>query len=160
MKTSRIFALFILMLLAAGSPAGVRAVSPAAPPSQGGALEASNATMPAGTRVHFDMTSEPPVLTDEQRAVYEQHSARGPLPAASPLPVGDTAADRPDSAADPRTATGQGVSTASDQPDAPSAPGTFTLFRDVSFGATIKFLMRTLANVPRSITRSLPRREP
>ena len=95
MKTSRIFALFILMLLAAGSPAGVRAVSPAAPPSQGGALEASNATMPAGTRVHFDMTSEPPVLTDEQRAVYEQHSARGPLPAASPLPVGDTAADRP-----------------------------------------------------------------
>jgi len=70
--------------------------------------------------------------------MYEQHSARGPLPAASPLPVGDTAVERPDSAADPRTATAERSTTTSEQPAAPSAPGTFTLFRDVSFGATIK----------------------
>ena len=138
MKILRLFAVLLLAALVASSPRATHAVSPAAPPAQGGPIQASTSTMPAGTLVHVSMSSEPPILTDEQRAVYEQHSARGPLPAASPLPVGDTAVERPDSAADPRTPTAEGTTTSSQQPAAPSAPGTFTLFRDVPFGATIK----------------------
>ena len=90
-----------------------------------GGLSASVATMPAPTRVHFDMTATPPVLTPEQLARRD----RGPLPHATPLPEGVSAVARPDSL--PAGATDAGAGTK-------AVPGTFTLFTNTSLGATIK----------------------
>jgi hypothetical protein len=107
-----------------------------APESQ--TIEASTATMSSPSFVHVSMSSEPPALSDQQRAALEQQQARGPLPHAWPLPAGDTAEPRPDSAADPSTATVERDAPGSQDPNAPSAPDTFTLFRNTDYGSTIK----------------------
>ncbi len=101
-------------------------------------VESSTAIMAAPSVIQVSMSSEPPALTDEQLAAQEERQARGPLPRALPLPQGDTAIQRLDSAVDPGTATIAPNISASDQPLAVSAPGSFTLFRNTDFGATIK----------------------
>ena len=87
---------------------------------------ASTGSTPAPRFVHVDMTATPPKLTDEQKALRD----RGPLPHATPLPAGASAVPRADSVVDPGSATAVLPNVL--------APGDFTLFRDVSFGATIQ----------------------
>jgi hypothetical protein len=148
MKPKRIFAITIFLLLAislalgavwAPSNSFIAALSARAQ-TQGadGTLEAQVGQVDAPTFIHFEMTSEPPVMSAEQLALYEQMEARGPLPHAFPLPVGETAVARTDSAADVRTESIESNAQQIDQPEAPSAPGDFTLFRNVDYGATIK----------------------
>jgi hypothetical protein len=139
MKSIRLSAIAILVILTSTlSIAGPSDALLQAPAAQEGAVESTTATIAAPTMIQVSMSSEPPVLTAEQLAAQEEMQARGPLPRALPLPEGNTAVQRPDSMVDPNTATAAPDLLASEQPMAPSAPGTFTLFRDTDFGATIK----------------------
>jgi len=145
MNTVRFFAvvLFLVFVISSTGSAASSVIDPSRPvmpqaqePADGIAAQTDNIAGPKS--VHFSMSSEPPVLTKEQQAILEENDARGPLPASEPLPVGDTAVQRLDSAFDPLTETNEVNLQQSEKPNAPLAPGTFTLFRNVDFGATIK----------------------
>ncbi len=139
MKSIRFFAIALLVVLVANltvtEPSGALLQAPS---DQAQAVESSSATTGAPSLIQVSMSSEPPELTEEQRAALEERQARGPLPQAWALPEGDTAEQRPDSVVDPSTATVAQDLLPSEQPLAPSAPGTFTLFRNTDFGATIQ----------------------
>ena len=148
MRPTRLYAIAILLLViislafgAAFAPSNsfIDALSVRAQIlDSGGALTAKIGEMGEPTFIHFDMTSELPVLSAEQRAFLEQIEGRGPLPHAFPLPVGDTAVQRADSAVDANTETIESNGQEMNLPEAPSVPGSFTLFRNVDYGATIK----------------------
>jgi len=131
MKTIRLFAIAALLVLVGTlAIAGPLDASVEAPQAQSPTIEAGTATMASPSFVHVSMSSEPPELSENQRAVLEQQQERGSLPHAWPLPTGDTATQRSDSVLDPRTAT--------EEQSANRAPGTFNLFRNTDFGSTIK----------------------
>ena len=138
MKLTRLILSLVLLVIALSlSPTTYAFTPPLAPPEQQpqGSIVASTATMGAPTMVHVQMTNTVPELTDQQKALLEARSGRGPLPAASPLPVGTTAVQRADSAPNPRQASDPPARSAN---ASPTAPGTFTMFRNTTFGATIK----------------------
>jgi hypothetical protein len=156
MKTVRFLAILLFLAFVISSPGAAASslISPANPallpqtqaPEAG--IEAQTAQMPAPHFIHVTMSSEPPVLTKDQQAILAECDARGPLPAADPLPVGDTAVQRLDSAADARTETIPTIAQQDEPPLAPADPGTFTLFRDSDFGATIKSQTSGLTGEP------------
>ena len=127
-----------LMMIGDAVPTQARWLPASPQPQRGESLQADTAFAGAPQRIHVRMTSAPPELTAEQLTVRAQWEKAHPLPAAAPLPVGRTAVQRADSIVDPRSATVEKLSPLSSQPDAPAAPGTFTLFRNADFGATIK----------------------
>jgi hypothetical protein len=96
---------------------------------------ASTAVAPPATRVQVTMTAAPADLAATEQALDAARRDRGPLPHATPVPVGVTAESRADSVPDPQTATGAPRPKAGVQL---KAEGTFTLFRDTSFGAAIQ----------------------
>jgi hypothetical protein len=127
-----------LMMIGDAVPTQARWLPDSPRPQSGGSIQAATAFAGIPQRIHVQMTSAPPELTAEQIAARERWEQTRPLPAASPLPVGRTAVQRSDSIVDPRTETVEKLLPQIPLPGAPSAPGTFTLFRNTDFGATIK----------------------
>ena len=140
-NTAVLIALFALPL---GSPVTAQPSQVSSAPN---GIAASSAAVPAPTRIHFDMTEAPPELSGALAAQLAARRDSGPRPYQVPLPVGTTAEQRPDSAPDSRTATVTPPASAT-QDTAVAAPGTFTLFRDVSLGATIKTATSGLTGEP------------
>jgi hypothetical protein len=96
------------------------------------AVQSTAATVPAATAIHVDMTSEPPSLTEAQKALFEAQQGRR-LPHATPLPVTVTATPRPDGILDPARAT-----RSPSAGDGLKADGDFTIFRNQDYGGTIR----------------------
>ena len=125
-RNTTLIVIIVLLVLALSTSPATYAVTPAAaPPQQGpdGGIQSAPINLGAGTRVQLRMTDQPPELTEAQKAALAQRDARGPLPAASPLPVGTYAADRPDSVRDPNKAIDPSLRQVDRSPSAAAAPG-------------------------------------
>jgi hypothetical protein len=123
----------------ANSSAIINASSAAPQPQESeGSITAQESAANGPHFVHVTMSSEPPASSREQRALVERQESLRPLPQASPLPAGETAVRRPDSAVNPSTQTTENNAADNQGANAPNAPGTFTLFRNSDLGATIK----------------------
>lgn len=131
----------LLVILSSAAAHETQAANPPLPTEQGGSggVQAQPITLPAGERVQVQMSDTPPQPTAEQQAQRAEWEKTHPLKAEKPLPIGDTAVQPSNSTADANAGTRAPLPGESGvTPSSPTAPGTFTLFRDSNMGATIK----------------------
>jgi hypothetical protein len=143
MRNQKLFNLVILLLLGLASiwafqnPQPAQALQGDNPLS----IQATSASVDQATFVHLDLLSSKPQLTDQQLQSYMQFQQLGPKPMPA-LPEGKTAVNRSDSVIDlsQQTPLPNSANTlqAPENPAAPDAPGSFTLYRNTNMGGTIK----------------------